>query len=196
MVVSFGRGLRFLSMMLLLSACVPSEEARGRPTGSYTDPCASIDIKRDRDKRYRCYQEQIALLKKELDRESALYSASSRKRSRTKIVSSAETDPLYAQYMQAWKTRVEVFGNLNYPEELSLNHLHGNVILAVQIEADGSLGGVEVRKSSGQPAIDKAAVEAVKGAAPFEPFSEEIRDKYDVLIIVRTFRFIRGNGKQ
>jgi protein TonB len=195
MVVSFARGLCFLVMMLLFSSCVSNNEEKERQAGSNTDPCAKIDIQKDQDGRHRCYQEQIAILHKELERRLALYYAETRERARTKIVSSTEADPLYKQYMQAWIRKVERFANQNYPDELRRNHLYGNVILAVQIKADGSLGEVEVRKSSGQSALDMAAVEAVKGAAPFEVFSDEMREKCDVLIIIRTFRFVHGIQK-
>lgn len=112
---------------------------------------------------------------------------------RTKIIYSNEKDPVYVDYLRAWVKQVEMFGNLIYPEEARLKHLYGNTILAIEINADGSLKSVGVRRSSGHSVLDKAAVDAVKVAAPFDAFSDEMRSKYEVLVIVKTFQFVRGD---
>ena len=195
MVGFISRVVFVLVLAFFLSACASDGGAGRRQAGSNSDPCSNIDIKKNRDERNRCYQEQIASLQKELDRKLALYQAKSRERARTKIISSSETEYPYKNYMDHWGEKVERIGNLNYPEEARRNHLHGNVILDVRIAADGSLMSVEVRKSSGFPVLDKAAVDVVRLASPFAPFPSEIRDKYDILEIVKTFRFVQGNRK-
>ena len=51
---------------------------------------------------------------------------------------------------------------------------------------------VVVVKSSGSLALDDQAQRIVRNAAPFAPFSDEMREEYDILHIVRTFSFENG----
>ena len=51
----------------------------------------------------------------------------------------------------------------------------------VVIGADGGLEDIVVRKSSGDQALDQAALKILRLAAPFEPLPEDIRKDYDVL---------------
>jgi protein TonB len=51
----------------------------------------------------------------------------------------------------------------------------------VVIGADGDLEDIVVRNSSGDKALDQAALKILRLAAPFEPLPEDIRKDYDVL---------------
>ena len=53
--------------------------------------------------------------------------------------------------------------------------------LEVVIGADGRLDDIVVRKSSGDKALDQAALKILRLAAPFAPLPDEIRKEYDVL---------------
>ena len=48
----------------------------------------------------------------------------------------------------------------------------GDVVVSFTVTASGALGGVSVARSSGSPALDKAAIEAVRRAAPFPPIPD------------------------
>ena len=63
----------------------------------------------------------------------------------------------------------------------------------MEIRADGSLGKVTVRRSSGHPVLDQAAVRIVRLAAPFAPLPADIRAETDVLVITRTWVFEQGD---
>ncbi|MGY6215608.1 TonB family protein [Methylolobus aquaticus] len=92
-------------------------------------------------------------------------------------------------YERAWQDKVERIGNLNYPEEARRKNLSGGLLLTVGVNADGSLKGINVVKSSGHAELDEAAVRIVRLAAPFAPFPSQLKADYDVLVITRTWRF-------
>ncbi len=50
-----------------------------------------------------------------------------------------------------------------YPEELACDNVGGQVVLAMTVGVDGKPSSVEVFRSSGNPALDKAAQEGVRG---------------------------------
>ncbi|HET6566213.1 MAG TPA: energy transducer TonB [Xanthomonadales bacterium] len=106
-----------------------------------------------------------------------------------KVISANTKQYEFASYMSAWVAKVERVGNLNYPMELRKKNLHGNLVLSVGIYPDGSIESIDVRRSSGIPAVDKAAVDIVTLAAPYAPLPDNIRDQLDILHITRTWRF-------
>ncbi|MFA5529401.1 MAG: energy transducer TonB [Thiohalomonadaceae bacterium] len=94
-----------------------------------------------------------------------------------------------AAYEEAWRAKVERIGNLNYPDEARRQNLSGALILDVAIRADGSLDEVKIQRSSGSKVLDDGAVRIVRLAAPFSAFPPSIRERTDVLHIVRTWQF-------
>ncbi len=114
-------------------------------------------------------------------------------RTRRKAISTATREYLYANYMEAWRRKVERIGNLNYPREARELGLFGSLILHVAVRADGSLEGIRVVRSSGHKVLDQAAVRIVELAAPFAPFPPNIKQETDVLDITRTWQFQRNH---
>lgn len=104
--------------------------------------------------------------------------------SRHKTITTSTREPDYARYMEAWRQKVERVGNLNYPHGLS-----GSLLLDVALHPDGNIESIDLRRSSGTPELDRAAIEIVKLAAPFAPFPERIAAETDILHIVRTWQF-------
>jgi protein TonB len=110
-------------------------------------------------------------------------------RPRRKFVNARTQEYRDAVYMEAWRTKVQRIGNLNYPEEAKRRGLRGSVMLDVAINQDGTLGGVNVTRSSGHALIDDAAVRIVQLAAPFSPFTPEMRAETDIIVLTRTLKF-------
>lgn len=156
----------------------PKEE---RPTPPKPKPLNIAQILAD--------EKQIAQMTAELDRRKVAYA----KRPRRRTISAATKEYKYANYLDAWKRKVEKIGNLNYPDEARRRKLYGNLILRVSLKADGTIEEIEVRKSSGHKLLDDAAIRIVRLAAPYAPFPEEIRKETDVLDIVRTWQFLNTN---
>ena len=99
----------------------------------------------------------------------------------------------YAAYMEAWRTKVERIGNLNYPQEARRLGLSGSLSLDVALHADGTVAAILLRRSSGEKVLDDAAVRIVELAAPFAEFPPSIRREVDILHIERTWQFSSGN---
>jgi protein TonB len=97
-----------------------------------------------------------------------------------------------ATYLDGWKRRIERVGTLNFPNEARRRRLSGNPVVEVAIRADGSLDTVIVRRSSGHAELDNAAVGIVRLAAPFEPFSGALRERFPVLRFAYEWQFING----
>jgi len=97
-----------------------------------------------------------------------------------------------AAYLDGWKRRIERVGTLNFPNEARRRQLSGNPVVEVAIRANGTLETVIVRRTSGHPELDNAAVGIVRLAAPFEPFPSALRERFPVLRFAYEWQFING----
>jgi protein TonB len=97
-----------------------------------------------------------------------------------------------AAYLDGWKRRIEQVGTLNFPNEARRRALSGNPVLEVAIRADGRLEQVVVRRSSGHPELDAAAVDIVRLASPFDPFPPAMRERYPMLRFAYEWQFLEG----
>jgi protein TonB len=97
-----------------------------------------------------------------------------------------------AVYLDAWRHKVEQVGTLNFPNQARRRGMSGNPVVEVALASDGRLADVRVRKSSGYPELDRAAVEILRLAAPFEPFSREMARQHDVLRFAYEWQFVGG----
>ncbi|RCS29085.1 energy transducer TonB [Rhodanobacter denitrificans] len=136
-------------------------------------------------------QQAIAQLAAELSRKKVDYA----KRPKVKYLTASTREYAYAAYMRGWSDRVERVGNLNYPEEARSRGLHGDVLLTVVLNLDGSIKNIEVIQSSGQKVLDAAAERIVRLAAPFPP-APRSNERIDELNITRTWRFQPNNVLQ
>jgi protein TonB len=135
-------------------------------------------------------QKEIDRLTAELDRRTL----SASRQERRKAVNASTQEYLYASYLEAWRSKVERIGNLNYPDEAKRRKLYGNLLMHVAVRADGSVERIQIRRSSGHKLLDDAAVRIVRMSAPFAPFPPEMREEVDVLDITRTWQFLDGNN--
>lgn len=97
----------------------------------------------------------------------------------------------FAAYQHRWQRHIEHIGNLYYPEEARKKHLYGDLVLRVVLDAEGNLQDLTIMQSSGHPVLDTAALNIVRGAAPFEPFSAEMRKDNDMLEIIYKWQFVK-----
>jgi len=114
------------------------------------------------------------------------------KRPRRTFVNARTREYRYAAYMEAWRSKVERIGNLNYPEEAKRRKVTGALVLDVALDPDGSINQITVKRSSNQRILDDAAVRIVELGAPYTPFPENIRKDTDILHITRTWQFTQG----
>jgi len=113
---------------------------------------------------------------------------------RRQFISANTREYEFASYMSAWVSKVERVGNLNYPSELRRKKLHGDLVLTVGINQNGTVESIDVMRSSGLNEIDQAAINIVQMAAPYAPLPDHITEHVDVLHITRTWRFETAFG--
>ena len=124
-----------------------------------------------------------------IDRDLRDYAA----RPRKKFISARTVEYAPAQYFEDWRQKVERVGTLNFPQSGG-KKLYGSVGLYVEIRADGSIAEAEVRRSSGNKALDNAALRILQLAGPFAPFPPNIRKDTDILQLYRTWNFSRADA--
>lgn len=112
--------------------------------------------------------------------------------SRTLIATPSTRQSGLAEYLDGWRRRVERIGTANYPTELLGNIGAGRPTLEVVIAADGRLDDIVVRRSSGDKALDQAALKILRLAAPFAPLPDDVRKDYDVLRFAYEWDFAGG----
>jgi len=123
------------------------------------------------------------------------YQKPSSDQKRIKFVQSVSTHKyLASQYITDWQHKVESTGNLNYPAIAKRKGFSQALTMDVGIKPDGSIYSLRVRKSSGYPALDKAAKRIVQLSAPFPPLPKVLLQELDVLVITRVWRFSDETG--
>lgn len=132
---------------------------------------------------------EIARLSAEIRQRQQAYA----KMPRHKYVTANTREYVFASYEDAWRLKVERIGNLNYPDEAKRRRLSGSLILDVAIRADGSVLSIDLVQSSGHKVLDDGAIRIVRMAAPFAPFTEEMRKETDILHVLRSWQFRSNN---
>ncbi len=101
---------------------------------------------------------------------------------------------IIAPYLDSWRRKVEKLGTMNFPQIARTSKATANPVLEVAINADGSLGQIIVRRSSGRKELDQAALSILRLASPFDPFPADLRKKYDELRFAYEWQFIGGGS--
>jgi protein TonB len=123
------------------------------------------------------------------------------KRPRKTFISPSTREAGYAMYYKAMQKRVEETGTLNFPRQNG-SKLYGELVVYIPIFQDGSIyekeGGPRIERSSGNAALDRAALAIVRRSAPFGSFPANMRssDKDDLWIVITRFKFTREEKLQ
>lgn len=105
----------------------------------------------------------------------------------------------HAMYYKSMQRKIENIGTLNFPQRNG-RKLYGELVVTIPVAQDGTLyekeGGPRVEKSSGNAALDNAALRIVRRAAPFGPFPPKMRSAMtsEVWVIETRFRFTRDEA--
>jgi protein TonB len=69
--------------------------------------------------------------------------------------------------------KIKVESMLRYPELAAMSGYQGTLYIKFDILKDGSLGNLELLKSSGYKILDDEALRAIRASAPFQPLPED-----------------------
>lgn len=95
----------------------------------------------------------------------------------------------YAEYVEAWRAKIELLGTEHYPDE-ARGKLYDKLQLTVYIKQNGDLDHIEINQPSKYPVLNLAAARIVQLAAPFAPLPPAMAKNTDILAITRTWHFI------
>ncbi len=98
----------------------------------------------------------------------------------TSAAQEAEDDREYQRHLRQYMTNTlnSVFRKVTYPRRALERGLQGEVELLARVNADGQLLEVDTGASSGYTVLDRAAVDAVKKAAPFPALGRVEREEF------------------
>jgi protein TonB len=100
-----------------------------------------------------------------------------------------------AVYLDSWRRKIERVGTMNFPDVARRKNLSGTPVIEVTIGATGKLLHTVVRRSSGHPEIDAAAIRILTLAAPYDPFSRTLAAKHDEIRIAYEWQFLDGSAQ-
>lgn len=69
--------------------------------------------------------------------------------------------------------KVKVESEMKYPELAAISGYQGTLFIKFDILKDGSLGALELLKSSGYKILDDEALRSIRASAPFQPLPDE-----------------------
>src|SRR5690606_13384233 len=95
----------------------------------------------------------------------------------------------YAEYVEAWRKRIELLGTEHYPPQ-ARGKTYGSLQMTVYIRRDGSLERAEITHPSDHAVLNQAALRIAQLAAPFAPLPATIAGETDILAITRTWHFV------
>lgn len=81
----------------------------------------------------------------------------------------------YYGYKTRLKEKIE--GIWKYPREAAARGIYGDLVIQFTILRDGTLGAVELQRTSGYKMLDDAAMKALRDAAPFWPLPKEWKEE-------------------
>ncbi len=101
---------------------------------------------------------------------------------------------LVAPYLDRWRSKVERIGTINFPNVARTTGARNSPLVEVAISADGKINEAVIRRSSGDPELDDAALTTLKLASPFDPFPPDMAAQYRVLHFKYEWQFTGGRG--
>jgi protein TonB len=123
------------------------------------------------------------------------------KRPKRTIIMPSTREVGYANYYKTMQKRIEDIGTLNFPQ-VNGRKLYGQLTMSIPVFQDGTIydkeGGIKIERSSGNQALDEAAMRIVRRSAPFGKFPPNMLsvEKDDLWVIITTFKFTREDKLQ
>ena len=166
---------RLLTQLESLQTTLP---ARNRPDVPDESPDPGAE---DSNQESLILNAQISALRERIERYNA--------RPRQQFSAPSATAVDYAEYVEAWRKKIELLGTEHYPAE-ARGKIYGTLQLTVYIKQNGELVRIEIDRPSGHAILDRAAERIVQLAAPFAPLPTSMAKRMDILAITRTWHFV------
>jgi protein TonB len=84
--------------------------------------------------------------------------------------------------MALLRSRLESSGCWVYPHEAASQNIYGDLYIRFTITKTGTLGEVELQRTSGHKMLDDAAMRAVRDCGPYWPLPDSWRkDSYSIM---------------
>jgi protein TonB len=153
------------------------------PTGAARE--GQSTQQREQEERRRQLVRLLAEIEKRIDQENA--------RPRKRYVSPATREAVYAAYYDALRRRIEERGTRDFPEQQG-RKLYGELTMNITVDAAGRVVAAEIVQPSDSRVLDQRAVAIVQGAAPYGPFTAQMRLQADQIVVTSRFRFTRNDS--
>lgn len=116
-------------------------------------------------------------------------------RPRKRFVGPSTREAVSALYYDNLRRVIEDRGTRNFPESKG-HKLYGELTMVITVDAAGRVIETEIVQPSKNSVLDRQALAIAKAAAPFGPFTREMKRQFDQLVVVSRFRFTRDEGMQ
>ena len=167
---------QLLSQIRRELAMMPAPDPR-RDQGSPED--------RAQEERRRQLIQLLAEIEKRINEENA--------RPKKRYISPATREEVYAIYYDHLRRKIEDRGTRDFPEYQG-RKLYGELTMNVTIDVQGKVVEADVVRPSKSRVLDRRALAIARAAAPFGPFTPEMRKQADQIVITSRFRFTREEG--
>ncbi len=97
----------------------------------------------------------------------------------------------FAEYVEAWRLRIEEVGSAHYPSSPD-DRPSGSLQATVTIDATGKVIDLTIDEPSKDPRINQSVRRIIELAQPFAPFPKSLAQQADQLVITRTWNFTPG----
>jgi TonB family protein len=127
-------------------------------------------------------ESQESLITKESNR--SVYQAQKIKKLEANSLVSTEE----AMYLNLWQRDIESTGDELITSK-NIDYSDSRVQIMATIDSFGNLIKSEILISSGNPNVDRMAIDILEEAAPFAPFDPKMLNEYSILEIIRDWNF-------
>ena len=93
-----------------------------------------------------------------------------------------------AMYLNLWQREIESTGDRLIPLK-DIAYTDSKMQIMATVDSFGNLIKSEILISSGNPDVDKMAIDILEEAAPFAPFDPKMLNEYSILEIIRDWNF-------
>ena len=98
-----------------------------------------------------------------------------------------------ARYLDAWRKRIERVGNGLLIQQGPHPGLHGRLLLAVTLRADGSIAALHFVREAHNTSLDRLALETIREAQPFPPLPN-LRSGQGSFRFIYEWRFFKDHA--